>query len=94
MAGMTSRWPGHDHPVSVSIFEHKPEHCPFGHQLWPGLARVSWQPCLCAAARERAELGRGMGHVWVSCETCHEHLRDTTFYEPPHDVRHDHVSRI
>jgi hypothetical protein len=27
-----------------------------------------------------------MGHVWVSCEACHEQLRDTTFYEPPHDI--------
>jgi hypothetical protein len=26
--------------------------------------------------------------VWVSCEACHEQLRDTTFYEPPHDIRH------
>jgi hypothetical protein len=72
--------------MSVSIFEHKPERCPFGHRLWPGMARVSWQPCICAPARERAERGRGMGHVWVSCEACHEQLRDTTFYEPPHDI--------
>jgi hypothetical protein len=52
------------------------------------MARVSWQPCVCAAARERAELGRGMGHVGVSCETCHQQLWETTFYEPPHDIRH------
>jgi len=52
------------------------------------MARVSWKPCICAPARERAEHGRGMGHVWVSCEACHEQLRDTTFYEPPHDIRH------
>jgi len=24
----------------------------------------------------------------VSCETCHEQFWDTTFYEPPHDIRH------
>lgn len=74
--------------VPVSIFEHKPEYCPFGHQLWPGRAQVSWKPCVCAAAREGAERGRGMGHVWVSCRTCHDQLRQTTFYEPPHDIRH------
>jgi hypothetical protein len=73
--------------VSVSIFEHKPERCPFGHLLWPGMARVSWKPCICGPARERAEHGRGMGHVWVSCEACHEEFRDTTFYEPPHDIK-------
>jgi hypothetical protein len=77
----------------VSIFERKPEFCPFGHRLWPGMARVSWQPCVCAPAREaaageKAGLGRGLGHVGVSCETCHQQFWDTTFYEPPHDVRH------
>jgi len=74
--------------VPVSIFEHKPEYCSFGHKLWPGRAQVSWKPCVCAAALEGAERGRGMGHVWVSCRTCHDQLRQTTFYEPPHDIRH------
>jgi len=74
--------------VPVSIFEHKPEYCPFGHRLWPGQAQVSWKPCICAAAREGAERGRGMGHVRVTCRACHEQLRQTTFYEPPHDIRH------
>jgi hypothetical protein len=86
---MTSPSCGHDHPMPVSVFEHKPERCPFGHQLWPGMAQVSWKPCICGPARERAEAGRGMGHVWVSCEACHEQFRDTTFYEPPHDIRHE-----
>ena len=74
--------------VPVSIFEHKPQFCPFGHRLWPGGAQVSWKPCICAAAREGAERGRGMGHVWVTCRACHDQLRQTTFYEPPHDIRH------
>ena len=74
--------------VPVSIFERKPQFCPFGHRLWPGGAQVSWKPCICAAAREGAERGRGMGHVWVTCRTCHDQLRQTTFYEPPHDIRH------
>jgi hypothetical protein len=29
--------------VSISMFDHKPERCPFGHQLWPGMAQVGWQ---------------------------------------------------
>jgi hypothetical protein len=74
--------------VPVSIFEHKPQVCPFGHRLWPGGAQVSWKPCICAAAREGAERGRGMGHVWVTCRACHDQLRQTAFYEPPHDIRH------
>ncbi len=72
--------------MPVSLFEHKPQHCPFGHPLWPGQARVGWKPCICAAAREGAERGRGMGHLLVSCQVCHAWLRDATFYEPPHDA--------
>ena len=60
--------------VSVSTFDHKPERCPFGHSLWPGRAQVRWQPCICTAAQEAAERGRGMGHLWVSCNTCHDQL--------------------
>jgi hypothetical protein len=30
--------------VSVSMFDHKPERCPFGHLLWPGMAQVGWKP--------------------------------------------------
>jgi hypothetical protein len=74
--------------VPVSIFENKPEFCPFGHRLWPGGAQVSWKPCICGPAREGAERGRGLGHVQVSCRTCHDQLRQTAFYEPPHDIRH------
>ena len=40
--------------VSVSMFDHKPGRCPFGHQLWPGMAQVGWQPCICTAAQEAA----------------------------------------
>jgi hypothetical protein len=74
--------------MSVSIFENKPERCPFGHPLWPGMAQVSWKPCICAAAREGAERGRGMGHVWLTCRACHEQFLQTAFYEPPHDITH------
>jgi hypothetical protein len=74
--------------MSVSLFENKPESCPFGHQLWPGKAQVSWTLCLCEPAREAAGRGRGMGHVRVACNSCHEQLRQTVFFEPPHDRGH------
>ena len=74
--------------VSVSMFDHKPERCPFGHQLWPDMAQVGWKPCICTAAREAAERGRGMGHLWVSCNTCHDQLWHTMFYQPPYDINH------
>jgi hypothetical protein len=73
--------------MSVPLFERKPQRCPFGHPLWPGQARVGWKPCICAAAQEGAERGRGMGHLLVTCQTCHAQRRDATFYEPPHDIR-------
>jgi hypothetical protein len=53
--------------------------------------RVGWMPCMCAAAREAVERGRGMGHLWVLCEACHLEQWSTTFYEPPHDIRHRRI---
>jgi hypothetical protein len=54
-----------------SLFESKPEACPFGHKLWPGMAQVSWKPCLCAPAQlglrsRRAESPR---HIWAVIRT-------------------------
>ena len=74
--------------MPVSLFENKPECCPFGHQLWPGRAQVSWTPCICEPAREAAGRGRGMGHVRVTCNRCHDQFRQSVFYEPPHDNGH------
>ena len=74
--------------MPVSMFENKPERCPYGHPLWPGKCQVSWTPCICAPAREAAVRGRGMGHVRVTCNACHDRLRQTVFYEPPHDTGH------
>ena len=68
--------------MSASLFENKPQRCPFGHQLWPGKAQVSWKPCICEPAREAAARGRGMGHVRVACNSCHDQLRETVFFEP------------
>jgi len=70
----------------ASLFENKLEFCPFGRELWSGKAQVSWPPCICAPAREAA--GRGMGHVRVSCNNCHDQLRQTAFFEPPHHRGH------
>jgi hypothetical protein len=30
----------------------------------------------------------GMSHLLISCGSCHDELRTTTFYEPPHDITH------
>jgi hypothetical protein len=80
---------GQDHLVSVYLFNHKPEQCPFGHSLVRGRRQtVGWKPCICTPAREAADDGRGMGHLWISCGSCHDLQRSTTFYEPPHDIRH------
>lgn len=49
--------------MSVSMFDHKPERCPFGHSLRPGMAQVGWQPFICEAAQEAVQEGRGMGHL-------------------------------
>src|SRR5947209_6309351 len=74
--------------MPVSLFENKPERCPFGHDLWPGNAQVSWKPCICGPAREAAERGRGLGHAMVTCNACHDQSRQTRFYEPAHDIGH------
>ena len=29
-----------------------------------------------------------MGHLLISCGSCHDELRTTTPYEPPHDITH------
>jgi hypothetical protein len=55
---------------------------------WGRPQRVGWTPCLCAAAREGAERGTGMGHLWIWCGACHEEGRETMLYEPPHDPAH------
>ena len=47
---------------------------------------VGWKPCICTSAREAAAEGRGMGHLMISCGSCHDELRTTTYYEPPHDI--------
>ena len=36
-----------------------------------------------------AERGRGMGHAMVTCDACHDQLRQATFYEPARDCGHD-----
>ena len=38
--------------------------------------------------REAVAEGRSMGYLLISCGSCHDELRRTTFYEPPHDIKH------
>ncbi len=77
--------------MPVPLFENKPERCPFGHSLAPGMPqKISWLPCICEPAREAAERGRGMGHVTLWCQACSDQdHRDTRFFEPPHDPGHN-----
>ena len=84
---------GHHHRMPVPLFSNKPKYCPYGHSLAPGMPqRVSWLPCMCGPAREAGSQGRGLGHMTVWCGTCSaEDHRDTTFYEPPHQVGHSHT---
>ncbi len=78
----------HDHRMPVPLFAHKPEQCPYGHSLTPGMPqKISWMPCICEPAREAERQSRGMGHLMLWCGTCSaEDHRDTRFYEPPHQV--------
>ena len=77
--------------MPAPLFANKPEQCPYGHSLAPGMPqKISWLPCICDPAREAAEHGLGMGHVTLWCGTCSaEDHRDTRFYEPPHHVGHN-----
>lgn len=74
------------------LFPNKPERCPHGHSLAPGMPqKISWLPCICEPAREAERQGRGMGHVTLWCGACSaEDHRDTRFYEPPHEAGHNH----
>jgi hypothetical protein len=66
----------------------KPDRCQFGHSLALGKPqKISWMPCICGPARERAEYGRAIGHLTLWCGMCSDQdHRDTVFYEPPHDL--------
>jgi hypothetical protein len=78
MAALTSRG------LHVSLFQNKPECCPFGHQIRPGKAQLSSTPSIW----EAAGCNRGMEHIQVACNSCYNQLRRTVFYEPPHDNGH------
>jgi hypothetical protein len=88
---LTGHRSSHDHHrMCVPLFANRPDHCPYGHSLASGMPqKVSWLPCMCGPAREAGEQGRGLGHMTVWCGRCNaEDGRDTTFYEPPHQVGH------
>ena len=42
----------------------------------------------CANRPGKPPHSRGMGHVRVACNSCHDQLRQTVFFEPPHDRGH------
>lgn len=89
---LTGSFGSRDHNrMSVPLFVNKPGICPYGHSLSLGMPqKVSWLPCMCGPAREAGEQGRGLGHMTVRCGTCSaEDHRDTTYYEPPHQVGHN-----
>jgi len=76
--------------VPVSIFEHKPQSLPVSAMsFWPGGA-----PGQLEALHLRGGQGRGPNEAaaWAmygsSAAPVHDQLRQTTFYEPPHDIRH------
>jgi hypothetical protein len=79
------------YPLVADLFEHKPEVCPYGHQLGPGRIGVSWTPCICEPAKEADSRGRGMGHIRLDCRECEAEGRVTVFYEPPHDPAQPHI---
>jgi len=35
-----------------------------------------------------------MDHLSISCQGCRAQLRSTTFYEPPHDIRHRQAGSV
>lgn len=75
--------------MPASLFKHKPEQCLVGHSPAPGQAADGRMETLHRApAREAAAEGRGIGHLLICCGSWDDELRRTTFYEPPHDIRH------
>lgn len=77
--------------MPASLFENKPESCPFGHELSPGRFQVGWSPCICVPAKEAAARDRGLGHAVLYCRGCEDEGRSAVFYEPPHDTKEWHV---
>lgn len=55
-------------------------------------AAAVWKPCICTPTREAAAegqgQGQGLGHLLISCGSCHDELLRTKFYEPSCVVRH------
>ena len=57
--------------MPVPLFANRPQRCPYGHSLTPGMPqKISWLPCICTPASEAAQHGRGMGHMTAWCGTC------------------------
>jgi len=76
----------------ASLFENKLEFCPFGREAMvrQGAGELA---AVHLAERDRRR-GGGMGHVRVSCNNCHDQLRQTAFFEPPHHRGHQPLHRL
>src|ERR1700748_3362302 len=54
----------------------KPEQCPYGHSLAPGMPqKISWMPCICEPAREAIVLSCGSAIPAVDQGTFGAHHR-------------------
>jgi hypothetical protein len=81
-------WSGHDHLDTRFSVQEQAWILPGRSPAVAGQAQVSWTPCIREPAREAAGRGRGMGHVRVTRNRCHDQLWRMVFYEPPHDRGH------
>jgi hypothetical protein len=76
------------------MFKHEPQHARFGHSLAPGQAGDGRMEALHLRGNTGSSRGPpGHGHLVISCGNRHDELRSTTFYEPPHDIRHRHAGQ-
>ncbi len=71
------------HPCSST----SPSGARFGHSLEPGGPQTVGVEALHASTGS-GQVWAGMGHLLISCGSCHDELRSTTFYEPPRDIRY------
>jgi hypothetical protein len=84
------------HPTA-SLFEHQLERCPFGHSLARAGHRRSGG-ALRVHASTGSRCGRpGMGHLWISCRSCHDHCeapQSACDHRPPGVGRPGHLGGV
>src|SRR5690348_16789300 len=73
-----TRSSGHDHRMPVPLFDHKPERCPYGHSLAPGMPqKISWMPCICEPAREAESWFAVTANKKTCNDSCFEEAADS-----------------